>query len=191
MATWVKLATATASSGDSITSPVFTAKKHLKIMLEIDASSDGKWRFGNATIDTNNNYTQADTANGGTRTGGVNRSNIECSYGSTPQFIKMEIGNIANREKLGIGEVVSAATGGGNTPNRKESNFKWVNTSNQINIVQSYGWNTISYAILTVWGSDDVGTDVYPNFSNGAIFEESDTGKHYMWDGSSTWNEVT
>ena len=190
MATWVKLAPATASSGDSITSPVFPAKKHLKIMLEIDASSDGKWRFGYNTIDTGNNYAQADTANGGTRVGGVNRSNIECSYGSTPQVIQIEIGNIANREKLGIGQVGSSATGAGNAPNRKESNFKWVNTSSQINIVQSYGWNTISYANLTVWGSDDVGTDVYPNLSNGTIFEESDTGKHYMFDGTSAWNEV-
>jgi len=30
------------------------------------------------------------------------------------------------------------------------------------------------------------------NLPNGAIFEESDgTGKHYMWNGSSTWNEIT
>ena len=32
---------------------------------------------------------------------------------------------------------------------------------------------------------------VYPNLSNGTIFEESDTGKHYMFDGTSSWNEVT
>ena len=31
---------------------------------------------------------------------------------------------------------------------------------------------------------------VYPNLPNGAIFEESDTGKHYMFDGTSTWNEM-
>jgi len=31
----------------------------------------------------------------------------------------------------------------------------------------------------------------YPNLPNGAIFEESDTGKHYMFDGTSTWNEMT
>ena len=30
----------------------------------------------------------------------------------------------------------------------------------------------------------------YPNLPNGAIFEESDTGKHYMFDGTDTWNEV-
>ena len=29
------------------------------------------------------------------------------------------------------------------------------------------------------------------NLPNGTIFEEQDTGKHYMFDGSSTWNEVT
>jgi len=32
---------------------------------------------------------------------------------------------------------------------------------------------------------------VYPNLSNGTIFEESDTGKIYMFDGTDTWNEMT
>jgi hypothetical protein len=30
-----------------------------------------------------------------------------------------------------------------------------------------------------------------PNFTNGTILEESDTGKFYMFDGTSAWNEVT
>ena len=29
-----------------------------------------------------------------------------------------------------------------------------------------------------------------PNIPSGSIFEESDTGKHYMFDGTDTWNEV-
>ena len=33
-------------------------------------------------------------------------------------------------------------------------------------------------------------TPSYPNLPNGVIFEESDTGKIYMWDGTSAWNEV-
>jgi hypothetical protein len=33
-------------------------------------------------------------------------------------------------------------------------------------------------------------THTYPNLTNGTIFEESDTGKHYMFDGSQTWNEM-
>ena len=31
----------------------------------------------------------------------------------------------------------------------------------------------------------------YPNLPNGTIFEQSDDGKHYMWDGTSAWNEIT
>jgi len=34
-------------------------------------------------------------------------------------------------------------------------------------------------------------TIAYPNLSNGTIFEESDTGKHQMFDGTDTWNEIT
>jgi len=48
------------------------------------------------------------------------------------------------------------------------------------------------------WGQNGYITDLeiyngvtYPNLSNGTIFEESDTGKHYMFDGTSTWNEIT
>jgi len=31
----------------------------------------------------------------------------------------------------------------------------------------------------------------YPNLPNGVVLEESDTGTHYMWDGTDTWNEIT
>jgi len=34
-------------------------------------------------------------------------------------------------------------------------------------------------------------TIAYPNLTNGTIFEESDTGKIYMFDGTDTWNEIT
>ena len=51
------------------------------------------------------------------------------------------------------------------------------------------GWAAGSTMI--VWGADsETLTDVYPNLTNGTIFEESDTGKHYMFDGTSTWNEM-
>ena len=39
--------------------------------------------------------------------------------------------------------------------------------------------------------TDNVTTQTQPNLPNGAIFEESDTGKHYMFDGTDTWNEMT
>jgi hypothetical protein len=40
-------------------------------------------------------------------------------------------------------------------------------------------YNAVTTAVKTI------------NLPNGTIFEESDTGKHYMWDGTDTWNEVT
>ena len=57
-------------------------------------------------------------------------------------------------------------------------------------------WNRVltSSEITTLYNSGN-GATIYSyntfNAPNGAIFEESDTGKHYMWDGSTTWNEVT
>tara|TARA_B100000949_G_scaffold109538_1_gene97042 strand:- start:2033 stop:2641 length:609 start_codon:yes stop_codon:yes gene_type:complete len=42
-----------------------------------------------------------------------------------------------------------------------------------------------------VYGAtDNTTTYTYPNLTNGTLFEESDTGKIYMWDGTNTWNEV-
>ena len=56
-------------------------------------------------------------------------------------------------------------------------------------------WDRIltSNEITTLWGGGD-GAAIYSyntfNAPNGTIFEESDTGKHYMFDGTSTWNEM-
>jgi len=41
------------------------------------------------------------------------------------------------------------------------------------------------------WNIKISGTSTYPDLTNGTIFEETDTFKHYMWDGTDTWNEVT
>jgi len=195
MASWLRITpTVTASSGDSITSAVFTPKDYLFITLEIDASSDGKWRFGDdGSIETASVYGQRDGANGANPwSANAPRSNIECTYGSTPQLIELWIDNTTGGNKMGIGHVVSSATGVGNAPNRKESIFKYTaETSSQINIVQSYGWGTISYANLTILGADATGSDVPPNLPNGSVFITSDTNVHYMFNSSAgTWNEV-
>jgi len=52
--------------------------------------------------------------------------------------------------------------------------------------------NNITY----IDGEDMIGTASYGTAStfyapNGTIFEESDTGTHYMWNGTDTWNEIT
>ena len=49
-------------------------------------------------------------------------------------------------------------------------------------------WVEVSTGLMSWIG---YGSSVYPNLPNGAIFEESDTGDHHMFDGTNTWNEVT
>jgi len=51
--------------------------------------------------------------------------------------------------------------------------------------------NTYLYG-FKIWENTTVPIAIsYPNLPNGAIFEESDgTGKHYMWNGTDTWNLV-
>jgi hypothetical protein len=45
---------------------------------------------------------------------------------------------------------------------------------------------------VTTWSGGTLVTplNVYPQLSKGTLFEESDTGKHYMFDGTSAWNEM-
>tara|TARA_Y100000310_G_scaffold116122_1_gene114821 strand:+ start:1598 stop:2479 length:882 start_codon:yes stop_codon:yes gene_type:complete len=56
--------------------------------------------------------------------------------------------------------------------------------------------STITSGLRAYYNCDSATTNnnaefTYPNLTNGAIFEESDTGKHYMFDGTSAWNEIT
>ena len=53
------------------------------------------------------------------------------------------------------------------------------------------GWKA-KFDDLKIYDGDSTLTSSYdhPNLTNGTVFEESDTGKHWMWDGSSAWNEI-
>jgi len=54
------------------------------------------------------------------------------------------------------------------------------------------GGNTSEIDDLKFWDGESNAVSLsYPNLTNGTLFEESDTGKHYMFDGTSTWNEIT
>ena len=110
---------------------------------------------------------------------------------STPTYYIMEIFNVANQEKFIITHNIRGSTGAGNAPSRGEHVGKWANTSAQITQIDvlSVSSTFAAGSTFTVWGADDAAL-VYPNLSNGTIFEESDTGKHQMFDGSQTWNEM-
>ena len=71
---------------------------------------------------------------------------------------------------------------------------KWIPTSldTQITSIQIHNTGSGSFdnpVEIQVWGTDTF-TATGAKAVNGTIFEESDTGKHYMFDGTSTWNEM-
>jgi len=90
----------------------------------------------------------------------------------------------------------SSNEGGAGTAPIMEWNFgKWTNATEQITKIKMFNiedGTLTAGTSLTVYGADDQGTSpLYPNLSNGTLFEESDTGKILMFDGTDTWNEVT
>ena len=194
---WERLASVTLSStGDTLSTGTFTAKKHLMVSWTTIPSGNAnpKVRLNN---DSGSNYTrriQEDYGSDGTSTSlsevGYERGNDDVVYAN------LNIINIANKEKLITSHSISnGGDGAGNAPKSGEIIWKWVNTSDQVTRVDVINTANGDFAVgstITVWGADDQGsTPVYPNLPNGTIFEDSTNGKHYMWDGTSAWNEMS
>jgi len=160
---WEELASVELGSDTStIDSGVFTAKKYLWVQFyaERSATADARLRVGNSTVDTGSNYAGRTSSNGGSDSTDTSTSavqNIIDSGNDIPNFGNMFIINNASNEKLMILHKIAQNTAGaGNAPTRRESVWKWTNTSNQINRIElslSTG-NYRSGGILKVWGAD-------------------------------------
>jgi hypothetical protein len=211
---WQRLATYTlTSTGDtlstasdtSLTGGVFTAKKYLKfeyMIIRDTADCNDNIHFNDETDD--GNYSMRRNFNGGDESAfnGTNPSGGNGFYYGTVDsspliYATGTIVNITNKEKLGILQGNASGTAGaGNAPSlRRENVFKWSNTSvpiTKITLTNNISGNYGIGSTLIVWGADDdVLSYAYPNIYNGTLFEESDTGKIYMFDGTDTWNELT
>ena len=202
---WEKLgSTKLTVAGDTITVAGFGARKSLMIIGILYSNAQGvrnisyKIQFN---TDTGSNYSCATCANGGDGTDEdfINQDGIYSKLNDNyDHYCQNYIVNVSDQEKLLIGECNTLNSAGeGTLNNRSEYIGKWANTSAQI--------TTVTFEEPDVDGTTlfDVGSEVivygaaesdsieYPNLTNGTIFEESDTGKIYMFDGTSTWNEVT
>jgi len=198
---WERLAFVTQPVGTSTTfsTGTFTAKEHLRVIGHLSQSTpvEPDIRFNN---DSDDNYCTRLNYGSGDNSYGNGRNRI-LNYGYSPSgtaegLTEMDIINIADKEKLVIIHTNQNHNGAGNAPWRRENVAKWVNTSDQIIRIDfidlGSGALIDAGSTITVWGADDQSsTPFYPNTSNGTIFEETDTGTHYMWDGTDTWNEVT
>ena len=200
---WERLASVTLGSDASpLTTGTFTAKKYLKLEARVTQSSTGgtylrfnnnssggkyAWRYGNHWNPNGNRG--SDVTNQASRD---QVQNLDSLAGGS--YWVCDIVNIQGKEKLFYMKTQSSsATGADADLMTWEYAGKWASNDQitEIEFVKESGKNDFTAgSTITVWGSDDAAL-VYPNLTNGAIFEESDTGKHYMFDGTSAWNEIT
>ena len=194
---WNKLANAS-GSGDDFNTGTFTPSKFLEVLYHLEATGgdiNGQNRVGNTTIDSGNNYAWRYSTNGGADSASTSRDYLYESSATSNNgesgFRVLHIVNIASEEKLIIGfSIDQLAVGAGTAPNRMEFTHKWVNTSNQIDIVgghsNSGAGDFTSDTDLTVLGSD--GTEEL-NVQDGAIYYDTDLNKEYVLY-NNTWTEV-
>ena len=194
---WERLASVTlGSGGDTIDTGTITAKKYLEVTIDLASSGTQNRPCLRFNSDTGSNYGDRYSNGGGADGTGTSRSCIRAfgyNDASKTKYAVVNIINVADKEKLTIqNSMDNGGDGASNIPARDEGIGKWSNTSNAITSIQVFNDESGDFAsgsIVTVWGTDDA-APFYPNTPNGTIFEESDTGKHYMFDGSSTWNEM-
>jgi len=190
-----------ANGGSEASGTGILAREHLRIEIHILPSGTSNHLGARFNGDSGDNYPITRSTDGAGDTQLEGYDYWYNSYGGTAnvqRYIVLEILNRLNQEKLIQLHQIITVAGVGNAPTRNEQASKWANTSAQITDIEfsasdmnPSGDTWASGTSVTIWGMDDQpSTPVYPNLSNGTLFEESDTGKHYMFDGTSAWNET-
>ena len=166
---WQELASVDWSSGGEIDSGTFTAKKYLWIQIIYKtgtmAGAYSALQVGNGTIDTGSNYAERYSFDGGADGTSTSAANVFGAVGvgndssTSLNFSNHFIINNASNEKLIISNNAtnSGSAGAGTAPNRQECNWKWTNTSNQINRIKVFraaGSGNYTAGTIKVWGSD-------------------------------------
>jgi hypothetical protein len=165
---WEELASVDWSSGGTIDTGTFTAKKYLCVQMSYQNTTSGFVYFNFNTDNTGANYSSRYSSNGATDVVNTTYGNNESFYnlagvGSSSiysnGFINMFIMNNSADEKLVISDSVqieSTELGSGYAPTtRREGVGKWINTSSQVTQIQlKKGSNNFSGGTIKVWGHD-------------------------------------
>jgi len=153
---WEELASVDVSTGTTIDTGTFTAKKYLWIQTYLDDTTSVNYgcRFNS---DSGTNYSRRKSNNGGSDSTSTSDTTIipNHGFGLFPHYDNYFIINNSANEKLGIRhEVAQNTAGAGNAPSRQEAVFKWANTSSQITSFQLINSDSVDRCIIKVWGSD-------------------------------------
>ena len=202
MAIWKKLASAKNTSGSNVAyieTGTFTANEFLRVECIINKGAN----CGADVVTFNDDTTSQTYASRLSEHDGADAATNQTSAnfldfskdGEDNEYFVMTIANKLNKEKLMEVEYISRDGGNGNSnsPKRAEWAAKWAQNAQIVKIKVS-GNSQTGFADgteITVYGSEGTTTPaVNPNLTNGTLFEENDTGKIYMWDGTSAGNEI-
>lgn len=147
---WEEIGRATLSSAsDTITVSSLPARKYLRVLVSSLATGgtiDSWIRFNN---DTASNYGRRHSSNGGADSVSATSSVlVNIGAGAFPQYMTLDIVNIATQEKLAYITIVTQNTAGaGSAPNKVDGVGKWANTTDQINRIDVINGGTGDFAI--------------------------------------------
>jgi len=173
----------------------FTAKKHLRILVQLRPSSSGAnltGRFGNSSGINSETYYWRYNSNGGSdATGNSSYSRVGGhSYNDNGLYIINVPANIDGEDKLCFSHWLQ---GGSGTASRVEISFRSQISApiTRMQVSLEFGSTDMgAYSSILVLGADDQ-EDAPPNIPNGSVFITSDTNVHYMFNSSAgTWHEV-
>ena len=195
--TWKRLAHVELSSnGDSLDTGTFDVKENLKVIMYRKRSGSVNSRI-QLNGDTGSNYAAryhgAGNSYGSDGTVTSQTSIYSHALTANDSYTTYNIINKANKEKLIIIEEANPnSSGAGNAPDRSQTVAKWTNTSDSITSIQMINTDSgdlVAGSYITVFGA--TGDTVTDTTDNNSIFEENDTGKHYIWNATSdSWTEI-
>ena len=189
---WGKLGSETlTSSGDLMNTGTIASNKFIQVLGHLQDTGGIIYDFMRFNSVSTSTYARRRSVNGASEGTVVNNTFNEISNNTASDHFHVSyIFNLASEEKLVMNfSCEQKATGASNIPERYESYGKWAETSNAITSIQMVNEGAGSYdtgSNISALGSDAVSS---VTVQNGAVFEETDTNKHYLLD-SGTWTEL-
>ena len=166
----------------------------------IPSGGDTQTSYSVNGVDSGSKYAYRVSKNGSNPSSGSTSQNkvvYDIGGESDDKFSITYACDIAGAEKLFIGFGISRKeAGAGNAPTRAEVFWKYETTSSRVTAVKDETNQSLTgtYAIgsnLSCLGDGGTITTTPLNIQTNSIFETSDTGKHFIWNSStSTWTEV-
>jgi len=195
--TWKRLAHQSISStGDNFSSFSFDEADMLKVVMYVVKEGTGDITlFPNGVTSGSNTFSAKYTKNGGGWTGNNNHIGIHGNYGQIAgnMLATYIMSNIANKEKLiSWNYCINSGTGNNDIPDRFEASGKYTKVDGRITSFSATcgGGGFGAGSFITVWGAS-FGDTPNDTTNDGSIFEETDTGKHYICNATSdSWTEI-